>query len=183
MIIPGDGKRAQAPAVEAVLHGDDLVTGPAVAGKGIFECGLHGAFDGFRTAVAEENFVHARDPAEFFRGSDCRLIVEKIRDMNELFCLLLQGFCVSRVAVAEGGNGDAGEEIQIGLAVGVKEADAFAVVQDDRETIVCVEEEFLACGHDLLCVHNVSPYCTDFINPVILSRLSCEESTASVLRF
>jgi len=74
--------------------------------------------------------------------------------MYQLHCLIANGLDDARVCVAEGVNAESGNEIEVALAVDVKEKDAFAPAQHDGVSVVGLQQKLpLAFGDLFKVIH------------------------------
>ena len=128
MSVPGHRQRSQTPAVEGVLHGDDLMPRMAVPAEGILFSRLHGALDRLRPAVGKENPVHAGSGKGFLRSFQNRHIVIQVRRMDHPVYLVFQRLIVRLAAISQGAYRNACGKIQILFPVRVIEIDALAPV-------------------------------------------------------
>src|SRR6202043_1483801 len=126
----GKGKRAHGAAVKAAVERDELIALGGVTRE------LHGAFDGFGAGVGEESFfrVGAGNSVDEFLGELWQAFIIEIRagHVNQLGRLLLDCFDYLRMAMTGGADGDAGSEIQKGVAVNIFHDRAVAALGDER---------------------------------------------------
>ena len=119
------GERA---AVEAAGQGDDVDGIPALH-LGLVAAGqLDGRLVGFGAGVAEEGLAEVGRGKEQASQLKLRLLVEEVAHVPEGVGLLHEGFVDLVVAVANGRDGDAGEQVDVFLAVDVPEAGSLAEV-------------------------------------------------------
>ncbi len=126
----------------------------AGVGAGELECG----FPGFGAAVAEEDTVEAADLGETKGEFGGVLVEEEVRGVDEALALACDRFFDGGMAVAERGDADAAEEIEVVVAVFVAQIDAVAA---DEEIGDCVRRfgeavcsplpgsMLSSCDHDL----------------------------------
>ena len=95
-----------------------------------------------RAAVAEKNLARRKVPRELLRQSPLRLVIIKIRDVNQLPRLLEQRLRDLRVAVPERTHRDPAAEIEIPLAVHIPHVTPRAARKREFEAPVA--------GHDIL---------------------------------
>src|SRR5690625_6250891 len=74
---------------------------------------FHGTFQCLCSAVTEKNTIQSGDFYQFFCKIALRFIVEKIRDENQLFSLLLNGLYNVEVAMAKVIHSDTCQYIDI----------------------------------------------------------------------
>ena len=159
----GDG--AHGAAVEAVVEGEELCAdvlafGAQQAGVGAGE--LERSLPGFGAAVAEEDAVEAADLGEAEGEFGGVLVEEEVRGVEEALRSVRDGFFDGGMGVAEGGDADAAEQIEVVVAVLVAQIDAVAADEEDGVAFVGVEEQLLlrcldglqlcSCDHDLRSV-------------------------------
>ena len=148
----GERERAHGAAVEGAEEADDVLAAGVVAGE------LHGALDGFGAGVAVVEPVragHGRDGGEALGEGGHVFVVEVgAGHVDQLGGLILDGLDDFGVAVAGGGDGDAGGEVEELVAVDVGDADAAtgfgdqgiaAGVAGRDETIIGLDD-FLGVG-------------------------------------
>jgi hypothetical protein len=92
---------------------------------------LDRALDRLGAAVGEERLAAERRPGEPLREPQRRLGVVEVRRVPEAPGLLAQDLDEPRVAVPELGDGDAREEVEVLLAVGVPQARPLAAHERD----------------------------------------------------
>ena len=143
MGIARDRQGPVGPAVEGILHGDDLVAPAPVLEEGVLHGGLESSLDRLRAAVGKEDPVHAGGLLHPGRRPDRGLIVEIVGCVQNLVDLGLEGIIVGPVAVAQGKDGDPGHEVQVFFAVHIIEIHALAPVQDDLVAVIGVEQVLL----------------------------------------
>jgi len=108
--LAGGGHGGEGPAVERVLHGDDLE--PAVQGAP-FAGELEEAFIGFGPGVAEKDFAAQGNAREFLGEPGLQFIVEEVGAVHQDAGLLPDGVNHGGVAMAEIVDGDAGHEVEV----------------------------------------------------------------------
>ena len=106
------GERAERPAVERAVHGDDAGSARGLAGE------LEGRLDALRPGVAEEGLRAAEAIGEESREHGHRFRPVEVGRVPEPFKLLGRGGDRCRMAVTEADDRNAGQEIEI-LAAGV----------------------------------------------------------------
>ena len=126
---------------------------------------LHGAFDSFGAAVAEESFCQStrRDVAQFFREiGDGLHMINVGRAVDELVHLRFGGGDHPGLIVAGVDHRDAGEAVEILAAVDVSDFDAAGLIDHDRhdrlhEAGHHVVFVFLDCvGHECLVIKSIN---------------------------
>ena len=123
----GERERAHGAAVEAALGGDDV---GAAGAPGELERGLVGLGAG----VGEEHLAGpagAEQREQLLGELDLRLAGEEVRDVAERLELVGDRLDQRRVGVAERVDGDAAEQVDVLLAVGVPDVGALAA--DERQ--------------------------------------------------
>lgn len=124
-------KAGHCSAMEARLHGDNLVSSGCLAGN------LQGGFVGLSAAVDQKSSIGSR---EFAEASD-RLVSNgdwsKSRDEREGLSLLGDGFYPAGMPLAEESHSMATIEVPVGFALGVEEAGAFAASDADGQERRC----------------------------------------------
>ncbi len=121
----GEGQCAHRAAVEGAVEADELLAAGVVPGE------LDGGLDGLSARVAEEGerpFLEGGDLVQAFAQPDLQRVIEVRRNVNKAVRLLLNGRDDFGVAVAGGGDGDAGSEVDEAVAVHVPDLGALAVV-------------------------------------------------------
>ena len=86
------GQGGQRPAVEGSFHGDDLISILSNLLLRIFPRQFEGPLVGFGAAIAEENFIRKGVLAEKGSELDLWFDIIEVRNMDQLLCLLLNGF-------------------------------------------------------------------------------------------
>ena len=161
MGVAGNGKGAVGTSVERMLHGNDLVVGPAVLEVGIFNGRLQGAFYRFRAAVGKEDPVHTGnlfDPV----GRACRrLVIEIVGGMDDLVQLGFDRVIEFLMVVAKSEYRDTRHEVQVFFPVDIIQIRALAPVQYDLVAVISMEQVLLRlvddCFHFILCHGFFSP--------------------------
>jgi hypothetical protein len=127
----GGRKRRERAAVPGLLHHDDggVLHAALVA---VEARDLDGALVGFGARVAEEGVVHVRDRADLGRGALLLGHDEVVGDMDEALRLLGDRLRELRMPVAQAAHGDAGERVQVLLAVRIPEPGALAARERHR---------------------------------------------------
>ena len=105
--------------MERPLGGDEVVLAVAAVRLAVLAGDLDGGLVGLRAGVAEEDALEVADLAEFRRQLGLRGGQVQVGRVDQRRRLLLDGPDEARVAVAEAVDGDAGQEVQILLALGV----------------------------------------------------------------
>ena len=89
-------------------------------------CDLHGAFYSFRAGVAEEDLAGERVLDDKLGQFGLKLVVVVVREMDELFGLVFDGFHYLGVAVAQEACPPSGEKVKVFVAVFVEEPGSLA---------------------------------------------------------
>ena len=108
---------------------------------------LQRAFDGFRSAIGEENAIHAGPLGELQRKRALESVVVQIREVNCASRFAADDFDDARMGMAERIDGDSAEEIEIFFAGGIKDVAAAAVGQYERRAFVGREQEFVRSAY------------------------------------
>src|SRR5690625_5709825 len=90
---------AQCTAVEGVVHRENMPVPSFIIS--VPPSQFHGTFQCLCSAVTEKNTIQSGDFYQFFCKIALRFIVVKIRDVNQLFSLLLNGLYNVGVAMAK----------------------------------------------------------------------------------
>src|SRR5438045_2283737 len=112
--------------MESVLEHDD-VAAPAMPARE-----LDRALVGLGAGVADEDLAAEGDLREALRQAQLRRRVEQIADMDQRLRLACDGVDDTRMAMAELRDRDAGEEVEVLVAVRVPEARCLAADELDR---------------------------------------------------
>ena len=142
--------------MERVLHADDLdplrmsVDVMVVAGE------LDRRFVRLRAAVAEEDpLQRLRVAHQLFRQADLRLGHVEVGGVPEEPRLFQHGLAHAGVGVADRDGGDAADEIEIALAVGVVDVRTLAADERDGLRPVVLEQHLLGSFDQLFVQANV----------------------------
>ena len=127
----GRGQRAQRAAVERALEGDDAGALRLALGEMVVARHLDGAFHRLGAGITEEHEVGKALLAQPRRKPLAIRALEQVRHVPEFCGLLLQGGNQMRVAMAQRIDRHAGGEIEIALAVGPDQPDAFAALEGE----------------------------------------------------
>src|SRR2546422_11775824 len=114
--------------MERALEGDQAGSPRGVAGE------LDGALHRFGAAVREEDLVEVagRERGDPFRQFDRRLVMGNDGDVHQLVELFMGRLDHLRVAVAQGGDADAGREIQIAATIDWEEIGSIGTIDVAR---------------------------------------------------
>ena len=148
--------------VKGIVHRDELALGrireglvPPLAGE------LQRRLDRFRPAVAKERPIgegaFAKHAGQFGSGNG----MVEVGDVDELTRLPLHRLQNCRIVVSEGVHRQTADEVQVSLAVGVQEMDAFTPLQDEIRAPVGLQDVFLLEFDDFMGIH-VPPSRDDF---------------------
>src|SRR5207247_303115 len=118
LLLAGGGEGGERAAVEGAGGGEDLVASAAVIGAPAPR-ELHGRLVRLGAAVAEKGPLGERMPAEQGGQLRRRGAVVNVRGMQQPRRLRLHGLDHGGMAVPEVVDGEAGEEVEVALAVGV----------------------------------------------------------------
>ena len=123
--------------MESLFVDDDLGQGDALV-VAVLACQLQGRLVGFQAGVAEEHIGHARELNQL--GGQLLLVghVVVIAAVDDLGHLVLQGGHEFGMVMAQGVHGNAGQRIQVLLAIDVPKAAALTTFERDWQTPVGV---------------------------------------------
>ncbi len=138
-VLTSGGNSRQRPAMKRVEGGDDFKAAFVVPE---FARQFEQALVGFAAAIAEKTFARANQIDQHLRQPALRLVVIKIRQVDELARLLQQRLGDCRMCVAKAVDRDAAAQIQVSPARQVVEKTAGAVAQHEVESAIA--------GHDVL---------------------------------
>ena len=127
------GHHGLGATVERVERGDDLVGAVELQLSpfaGEFCC----TFIGFSTRIAEEHAVNCRVVDDQLRKRKLWDRVEQVGHLQDLACLVLDGFRDLWMAVSQVQHGPSGSEVQVFLAVIVEDLRAFPANQHRRHS-------------------------------------------------
>ena len=143
-------QRAGASPVEGALRGDD--PGPAGA-----TCKFDRRLHRFGAGIGEEDarpVGGTSDLQKCLGQADLGSRREEVGDVHDLADLLRDGADDLGVVVSEGVDSDAGEQVEIALAIGIPDVAAFAALdherrgaEDAKQGIAIAAEEFCVGGH------------------------------------
>jgi ParB family chromosome partitioning protein len=119
-------QRAVRAPVEGAVDRDDVAALAGLAGA------LDRGLDRLGAAVGEEDAPAERPRAEPLGQAGHRLGVEEVADVEQPARLLAHGGDDGRVAVPDARHADAGEEVEVLVAVRVPQPRALAAVERDR---------------------------------------------------
>src|SRR5271168_174010 len=136
-----DADGAESAAVKGIFEREEAVFLRGGVGSVVFraatEAGeLHGAIDGFRAAVGEEDAVEAGALGEFSGERALKLVVKEIGEMHGAGGFAADDFYDAWVRVAEGVDGDTAEKIEILFSGGVEDVAALAVGEEHGLALV-----------------------------------------------
>src|SRR5262245_43333652 len=125
--------------MEAVLEGDK--SGPGLALRlPVLPRELQAALHRFGAAVAEERAVEARARAELVRQFALQRVVEKIRRVQQRRRLSHEGRRQRRMSVAERGDANARQEVEVRAAIDVEQTHALAAFEHDGKPLVVLQD-------------------------------------------
>ena len=139
VVVPGHRQRAERAPGEGVIEGHEL--GARLAARvPVAARELQAGLVGFAAAVAEEGAAQARGAGQAIGELPLQRVEEQVRRVGQLARLRADGVGDAGAAVAERGDADARQQIQVGAALGVEQADAFAADERHRETAVRLQD-------------------------------------------
>ncbi len=153
LLLAGRGQGRERPAVEGAEGRDDLVAAAAV-GVAPAPRQLDRGLVGLGAAVAEEDLVGERVRAEQLREARLGLAVMEVRDVEELGGLGADGIGDRPRCVAEVGDREAGEEIEVLAAVGVPQAGALAADEGHGRPRVGGHQVAIGTDDDVVVAHD-----------------------------
>ncbi len=113
---------------------------------GVGACEFQRCLPGFGAAVAKEDAVEAADLGEAEGEFGGVLVEVEIGGVDEAGALLRDGFFDGGVGVAERGDADAAEEVEIVLAVFVAQEDALSADEKVGIAFIRLQKQlFLRC--------------------------------------
>ena len=133
LVLAGGGDAGERAAVKRIERGEDFEAAfvvPELAGE------LVKSFVRLRAAVAKKHLAGRQAFDDLLRQPALRLVIIKVRDMEELARLLRERVRNLGVRVAERADGDAAAEIEVTLAVHVPQVTAAAVAEGEFEAAV-----------------------------------------------
>ena len=137
--LAGDGKRAEGAAVKGIFERNDLeLVGRDVVAVGLDH--LERAFGGFGAAVGEKGSRKAAHLRDAFGERSLVFVVEEIRSMDQARSLFLNGGDDARMVLSERIDADAGDEIEIALAVDVPHVRSVAAHKNERMAGIVLQE-------------------------------------------
>ncbi len=101
---------------------------------------LDRALDGFGPAVGEEHAIKTGERGQFLGEFSLILVAIQIRDMDQAGGLLANGFHDARVRVAQRIHSQAGNEVEILLALDVVQENSLAAFEGDRVAVIGLEK-------------------------------------------
>ena len=125
--LAGRGEGGEGAAVERPVGGEDVVAVGAAVALPVAAGELDGALVGFGAGVGEEDAaVAAEEGVEALREAGLEVVEVQVGDVEEGAGLVRDGVGDGGVGVAEGDDGEAGEEVEVAAAGGVVELGAIA---------------------------------------------------------
>src|SRR5438094_3726552 len=124
----------------------------AVVRAGISPGQLQRTFPCFGAAVAEKGAVKSRTFREALRQFCLVFVIEEIRSVNQLPCLLLENLLDRWMSVAQRIHADSAEEIQIALAGRIPEIYSATASEQHFLPVISWEQQFLLstdCGGEV----------------------------------
>jgi hypothetical protein len=102
---------------------------------------LESSLPGFGAAVAQEDAVETADFGEAKSEFGGVLVKKEVRGVEEAFALTVDRFFDGGVSVAQRGDADAAEEIEVVLAILVAEINALSADKQVRVALVRLEKQ------------------------------------------
>ena len=148
--IAGDGKGADRPAVEGMLHRNDLMVCMTIPKVGVLAGSLDRTLNGLCSGICEKHFGQPGVGDHLLCRLQQRPVVEQIGRVDDLVDLILQCLVIGFVSIAKRKDSNSGSEVEILLPVHIIKMHALSMVKYDRETIICVKDDLLGLFHDVL---------------------------------
>jgi hypothetical protein len=139
--------------MKGIVSREDLVSAASMR-RAVTPRQLDGGFVGFRAAVTKKNAIRERMAAKLPRQLGLRHNVVEIGNMQKFAGLLLDGADDGRVTVAQVVYGDAGQKVEILLAVSVPHPGAFTANQGDGIARVRLRDVFVRKLDDFAVFHH-----------------------------
>ena len=144
----GERKRAHGPAVKRSRKGDEFVAAGVIASQ------LHRGFGGFGSGVSEVHPMRPaarRDGGQLLRQLHHVLVIEiGARHVDQALGLLFDGLHHLGVAMAGGGDGDPGIEVEKSVPIDIFDHRAFPARGHQRITTRVGRRKNLAVARDQL---------------------------------
>src|SRR5437764_13264669 len=124
LLLTGGCERPKRPAMKRIVESKQTplrLVPIAVVHAGIRSGELKRAFPCFRSAVAEKSAIKAGDLRKLLRQLCLIFVIEEVRSMNQLRCLMFQDSLNRRVRMAQRIHANSTEEIEIALPFRVPE--------------------------------------------------------------
>jgi hypothetical protein len=152
LLLAGGPQRGGRAAVEPVQGGHDLLLAGVAHGE------LQGALVGLSTAVDEQGAVEAPggDGSDLLGEARLLLHVVEVRDVHHLRDLVLDRLHPSGVGVSQGVHGDARDEVEVLVALGVVQVASLPVGERQLYAAVVLEQVFRAQLFDFLEFHSIT---------------------------
>ena len=167
----------QAP-VKAVGEGQDVVLLLVVLVVGVAPGELEGAFVGIRAGQAVVDLVGKAVFAQLLRQPGMgRRVVQIAHVVDPALHHLHDGGLHVRIAVAEGVDGDAGDTVQVALAVGVGQRGALAGGEDHGRAAIDAQHVLLFQVNNLLCVQDGFPLVVGTVWIERFEEVSCRAAS------
>jgi len=142
--LAGHRQRAEGPAVEALVEGDDLHPARLAAHhRLVAPRELQGGLVGLGARIAEEDLAREGAPGEGLGEADLRLDVIEVRGVVQAAGLFRDGRGQARMTVPEDAHRDARGQVQVAAAVAVFQHAARAARHDERCSAVVVDQQSL----------------------------------------
>ena len=139
VLVRGHRQRAEGPSVERVLERDEFRARFA-AGVPVATGKLEAGFDRLGAAVAEKGARQPRQLRQPLRELPLQRVVEQVRRVDQRLRLIGDRARQSRMRVAERGDADSRQQIEILAPVRVVQPHALAAHERDRQTLVRLQD-------------------------------------------
>ena len=149
----GDADGAECAAMKRIFERQDTVlagwrTG-IVGGSAARQPGqLESAFDGFSTAIGEENAIEAGPLGKFASQRALKRVVKKIGKMNRARGLAADDLDDAGMRVAQSVDGDAAQKIEILFAARIVNVSAAAVRENNGLALVGRQKKLIGIAQD-----------------------------------
>ena len=140
--------------MEGIVQCQDLVLVFAqLVLVGIAPGQLDGGFHGLGAAIAEERPLHSRDLQQLAGQQGLIGVIEEVGDVDRLLELLAHRVDDTGMIVAQGTDCDAGEQVEVTLALEVVKHALAAFLNNQRVLLVVAEQDLGLEFLDLFQIH------------------------------